>query len=126
PRRARGDRDSDPGRRRRRRAGRGRGPPHPLRRIADPARRGPRPMTVTETRRDATVIHVSIWADLLGVDLHQHFVDAGGIRTRVLEAGSGPALVMIHGTGGHLEAYARNVRALSAHYRVVLYDMVGH
>jgi len=34
--------------------------------------------------------------------------------------------VMIHGTGGHLEAYARNVRALSAHYRVVLYDMVGH
>ena len=39
---------------------------------------------------------------------------------------SGPALVMIHGTGGHLEAYARNVRALSAHYRVVLYDMIGH
>jgi 2-hydroxy-6-oxonona-2,4-dienedioate hydrolase len=83
-------------------------------------------MTVTETRRAATGIHVSIWADLLGVDLRQHFVDAGGIRTRVLEAGSGPALVMIHGTGGHLEAYARNVRALSAHYRVVLYDMVGH
>ena len=76
---------------------------------------GPRPAT-----------HVSIWADLLGVDLRQHFVDAGGIRTRVLEAGNGPALVMIHGTGGHLEAYARNVRALSAHYRVVLYDMVGH
>ena len=44
----------------------------------------------------------------------------------MLEAGSGPALVMVHGTGGHLEAYARNVRALSAHYRVVLYDMVGH
>jgi 2-hydroxy-6-oxonona-2,4-dienedioate hydrolase len=83
-------------------------------------------MTVTETRRTATGIHVSIWADLLGVDLRQHVVDAGGIRTRVLEAGSGPALVMIHGTGGHLEAYARNVRALSAHYRVVLYDMVGH
>jgi 2-hydroxy-6-oxonona-2,4-dienedioate hydrolase len=83
-------------------------------------------MTVTETRPAATGTHVSIWADLLGVDLRQHFVDAGGIRTRVLEAGSGPALVMIHGTGGHLEAYARNVRALSAQHRVVLYDMVGH
>jgi 2-hydroxy-6-oxonona-2,4-dienedioate hydrolase len=83
-------------------------------------------MSATETRPAATGTHVSIWADLLGVDLRQHFVDAGGIRTRVLEAGSGPALVMIHGTGGHLEAYARNVRALSAQYRVVLYDMIGH
>jgi 2-hydroxy-6-oxonona-2,4-dienedioate hydrolase len=83
-------------------------------------------MSATETRPAATGTHVSIWADLLGVDLRQHFVDAGGIHTRVLEAGSGPALVMIHGTGGHLEAYARNVRALSAHYRVVLYDMIGH
>jgi 2-hydroxy-6-oxonona-2,4-dienedioate hydrolase len=83
-------------------------------------------MSTLEAPRAVTGAHVSIWADLLGVDMRQHFVDAGGIRTRVLEAGSGPALVMIHGTGGHLEAYARNVRALSAHYRVVLYDMVGH
>src|ERR1700679_2321798 len=83
-------------------------------------------MTVTDTRSAATGLHVSIWADLLGVDLRQHFVDAGGIRTRVLEAGSGPALMMVHGTGGHLEAYARNVRVLSEHYRLVLYDMIGH
>jgi 2-hydroxy-6-oxonona-2,4-dienedioate hydrolase len=73
-----------------------------------------------------TGTHVSIWGDLLGVDLQQRFVDAGGIRTRVLEAGDGPALVMIHGTGGHLEAYARNVRVLSRYFRVVLYDMIGH
>jgi 2-hydroxy-6-oxonona-2,4-dienedioate hydrolase len=83
-------------------------------------------MSTTESRAAATGAHVSVWADLLGVDLHQRFVDAGGIRTRVLEAGSGPALVMVHGTGGHLEAYARNVRALSEHYRLVLYDMIGH
>lgn len=83
-------------------------------------------MISTETRESATGAHVSVWGDLLGVDLHQHFVDAGGIRTRVLEAGSGPALVMVHGTGGHLEAYARNVRAFSEHYRLVLYDMIGH
>ena len=83
-------------------------------------------MTAVETRRPMTATHASVWAELLGVDIHQHFVDAGGIRTRVLEAGSGPALVMIHGTGGHLEAYARNVRALSAHHRLVLYDMIGH
>jgi 2-hydroxy-6-oxonona-2,4-dienedioate hydrolase len=70
--------------------------------------------------------HVSIWSDLLDVDLRQRVVDAGGIRTRVLEAGEGPALVMVHGTGGHLEAYTRNVRELSAHFRLVLFDMLGH
>jgi 2-hydroxy-6-oxonona-2,4-dienedioate hydrolase len=80
----------------------------------------------TTTSEPITGAHVSIWGDLLGVDLRQRFVEAGGIRTRVLEAGSGPALVMIHGTGGHLEAYARNVRSLAEHFHVVLYDMVGH
>jgi 2-hydroxy-6-oxonona-2,4-dienedioate hydrolase len=70
--------------------------------------------------------HVSIWGDLAGVDLRQRTVDAGGIATRVLEAGSGPALVMVHGTGGHLEAYSRNLRDLAKEFRVVLYDMAGH
>jgi 2-hydroxy-6-oxonona-2,4-dienedioate hydrolase len=70
--------------------------------------------------------HVSIWGDLAGVDLRQRTVDAGGIATRVLEAGSGPALIMVHGTGGHLEAYSRNLRDLAEEFRVVLYDMAGH
>jgi 2-hydroxy-6-oxonona-2,4-dienedioate hydrolase len=83
-------------------------------------------MTATQPALPATGTHISIWGDLLGVDLHQRFVDAGGVRTRVLEAGDGPALVMVHGTGGHLEAYARNVRVLSESFRVVLYDMIGH
>ena len=69
---------------------------------------------------------ISIWSDWIGVDLRQRMVDAGGVRTRVLEAGAGPALVFVHGTGGHLEAYTRNIAELSRHFRVVLYDMVGH
>jgi 2-hydroxy-6-oxonona-2,4-dienedioate hydrolase len=83
-------------------------------------------MSTTVEPAAETGTHISIWGDLFGVELRQHYVDAGGIRTRVLEAGSGPALVMVHGTGGHLEAYARNVRALAEHFHVVLYDMVGH
>jgi 2-hydroxy-6-oxonona-2,4-dienedioate hydrolase len=83
-------------------------------------------MSVPTTTPAVTGTQVSIWGELGAVDLHQHHVDANGIRTRVLEAGSGPALVMIHGTGGHLEAYARNVRALAEHFHVVLYDMEGH
>ncbi|MFB9727661.1 alpha/beta fold hydrolase [Haloechinothrix salitolerans] len=51
---------------------------------------------------------------------------ANGVRTRVVEAGEGPPLVMVHGTGGHLEAYSRNVRDLSRHFHLILFDMVGH
>ncbi|MCW2990968.1 MAG: 2-hydroxy-6-oxo-6-phenylhexa-2,4-dienoate hydrolase [Solirubrobacterales bacterium] len=67
-----------------------------------------------------------IWTELMDVGFRQAFVDAGGIRTRVIEAGDGPALVLLHGTGGHAEAYLRNIRALSARFRVIAYDMVGH
>ena len=73
-----------------------------------------------------TAPQISIWGDLWQTETRLHYVDAGGIRTRVLEAGTGEPLVMIHGTGGHLEAYTRNVVALSREFRVVLYDMVGH
>jgi 2-hydroxy-6-oxonona-2,4-dienedioate hydrolase len=83
-------------------------------------------MSATTEPVTKTGSHISIWAELLGTDMRQYFVNAAGIRTRVLEAGSGPVLVMVHGTGGHLEAYARNVRALATRHRVVLYDMVGH
>ncbi|AII11043.1 alpha/beta fold hydrolase [Rhodococcus opacus] len=70
--------------------------------------------------------HVSIWGELSRTDHHIHYVDAAGVNTRVLEAGSGPPLVLIHGTGGHLEAYARNIADLARDFHVIAYDMVGH
>ena len=48
------------------------------------------------------------------------------MRTRVLQAGSGPDLILLHGTGGHLEAYARDIAGLAREFRVTAYDMVGH
>ena len=68
----------------------------------------------------------SIWNELQGLDLKQTFCDAGGIRTRVIEAGSGYPLFLLHGTGGHAEAYSRNIAAHAEHFRVIAYDMVGH
>jgi len=53
-------------------------------------------------------------------------VDAGGVRTRVLEAGSGWPLIMLHGTGGHAETYAKNIGPLSKHFRCLAIDMIGH
>ena len=68
----------------------------------------------------------SIWNELQGVGLKQTWYDAGGIRTRVIEAGAGYPLFLLHGTGGHAEAYSRNIAAHAEHFRVIAYDMVGH
>jgi 2-hydroxy-6-oxonona-2,4-dienedioate hydrolase len=70
--------------------------------------------------------HASVWAELADVEFSQRYVYAGGIRTRVLEAGSGEPLVLVHGTGGHLEAYARNIGDLAESFHLVVYDMAGH
>jgi 2-hydroxy-6-oxonona-2,4-dienedioate hydrolase len=70
--------------------------------------------------------HISIWGELSDVDHVLRHVDVAGVRTRVLQAGSGPNLVLLHGTGGHLEAYARDIAGLARDFRVTAYDMVGH
>jgi 2-hydroxy-6-oxonona-2,4-dienedioate hydrolase len=74
--------------------------------------------------------HVSIWGELSHVD---HTVRHVGVpvrghtvRTRVLQAGSGPELVLLHGTGGHLEAYSRDIAGLAEDFHITAYDMIGH
>lgn len=68
----------------------------------------------------------SIWNHLQGVEFKQTFYDAGGVRTRAIEAGAGPVLVFLHGTGGHAEAYLKNIEAHAKHFHVYAIDMVGH
>jgi 2-hydroxy-6-oxonona-2,4-dienedioate hydrolase len=70
--------------------------------------------------------HIGIWGELADVDHELCHVDVAGVRTRVLRGGSGPDLILLHGTGGHLEAYARDIAGLAADFRVTAYDMVGH
>ncbi|MBM2810333.1 MAG: ohpC [Chloroflexi bacterium] len=65
-----------------------------------------------------------MWVDLLGSSVR--YVDAKGIRTRVIEAGDGEPLIMMHGAGGHAEAYSRNVIPLSKHFHVYAIDLAGH
>jgi len=71
----------------------------------------------------------SIWMWLKEVPFSQSFIDADGIRTRLLTAGpdDGEAIVLLHGTGGHWEAYAPTIGALAgAGYRVIAPDLVGN
>jgi 2-hydroxy-6-oxonona-2,4-dienedioate hydrolase len=69
---------------------------------------------------------MSVWSHLAGVDYCLRHVQVGRWSTRVLETGTGTPLVLMHGTGGHLEAYAKNLRALGEHHRVLAYDYPGH
>jgi len=73
-------------------------------------------------------VHESIWSDLQGVSFSQGYLDARGVRTRYLHAGdpSKPALVLLHGSGGHAEAYVRNLEAHAEHFSTWSIDMLGH
>jgi len=54
--------------------------------------------------------------------------DAGGIKTNYLEAGGGAPVVLIHGSGPGVSAYANwrlVIPALSEQFRVIAPDMVG-
>jgi 2-hydroxy-6-oxonona-2,4-dienedioate hydrolase len=68
----------------------------------------------------------TVWTELAGLEYSIRRVHIGQWSTRVLETGAGTPLILMHGTGGHLEAYTRNLRALAAGYRVVAYDYPGH
>ncbi len=70
----------------------------------------------------------SIWCSLRGVEFRQAFIDAGGVRTRYVESGpsDAPAVLMLHGTGGHWETFARNLGPYGQRYRTVAFDMVGN
>lgn len=74
------------------------------------------------------VPYQSVWSDLTNTAFSQGFLDAGGIRTRYLMAGnpSKPLLLLLHGVGGHAEAYTRNLGVHAQHFWTVAIDMIGH
>lgn len=49
-----------------------------------------------------------------------------GLAVRVIEAGAGAPLLLIHGVGMRAEAWGPQIGALSASHRVIAVDMPGH
>lgn len=66
----------------------------------------------------------SLWVDLMGSTVR--VVEGARYRTRVIEAGSGDALILIHGVGASAEVFARNVMNLAQHFHVYAIDALYH
>lgn len=68
---------------------------------------------------------MSLWVDLLGAETR---FAGRRWRTRVCTAGApdAPALLLLHGTGGHLENWARNIMPLAREFRVIAPDFLWH
>lgn len=69
---------------------------------------------------------MTIWTDLAGTSFHVRHLDVNGLSTRVLQAGDGEAVIMLHGTSGHLEAFVRNLPDLAPRLACHALDMMGH
>jgi len=72
---------------------------------------------------ESNAIQPPYWVELLHTQVRQI---RGKYRTRIIEAGSGPALILLHGTGGHAENYALNIADLAQHFHVIAMDFLWH
>ena len=70
---------------------------------------------------------MSLWLDMLGTEIRYVPTKNFG-NIRIAEAGKENAdtILFMHGINGHLEAYAKNLIALSKDFHVVAFDFVGH
>lgn len=64
--------------------------------------------------------------NIIGADVQHRYVDAAGIRTSYLEAGSGPAVVLLHGAGGGAVTWYKVIGPLAKRFRVVAFDKPGY
>jgi 2-hydroxy-6-oxonona-2,4-dienedioate hydrolase len=87
-----------------------------------------RTMTSPSVSAEDSDRYRSIWTSLCDVAFRQGWLDANGVSTRYAEAGppDAPAVLMLHGTGGHWETFVSNLGPFSEHFRCVAIDMVGN
>jgi pimeloyl-ACP methyl ester carboxylesterase len=67
----------------------------------------------------------TFWLDLLGAQVRYR---GRRYRTRTIETGdqNSKKLILIHGIGGHAEAYTRNMARLGEHYHAIAIDLLWH
>jgi pimeloyl-ACP methyl ester carboxylesterase len=67
----------------------------------------------------------SLWLELLGCEVRFR---GNKFKTRTIEYGAGnpKTLILIHGVGGHAEAYSRNIKHLGEHFHTLAIDLPWH
>lgn len=70
----------------------------------------------------------SIWLHMREVPFTQQFIEVLGYHTRVVTAGDRdkPAVLLLHGTGGHWETFSALIPDLHRDHFVIAIDMVGN
>src|SRR5437660_8302522 len=66
----------------------------------------------------------SLWIDLLGAQVRR--IQGARYHHRVIEAGNGMPLILVHGVGSSAELFARNVMPLAQHFHVYAIDALYH
>lgn len=72
--------------------------------------------------------YTSVWTQLMNLPFRQGYVNAGGIRTRYVNAGptDAPKVILLHGLGGSWENCFANFPVLAEHFNTFAIDMIGH
>ena len=65
-------------------------------------------------------IHINL------LDTETRYYETKNYRTRVIESGEGTPLILMHGGGGHCEAFARNIKRLGRETRTMAMDFCWH
>lgn len=58
-------------------------------------------------------------------DIADKYATVYGVKIHYQEAGSGPAVILLHGLGGDLSNWAQTIGPLSKKYRVIVPDQIG-
>lgn len=66
----------------------------------------------------------SAWLDVDWTE-HQRWVTVGGRPINLVDIGSGPPVVLIHGLGGNWQSWLENIPALAQRHRVIALDLPG-
>jgi 2-hydroxy-6-oxonona-2,4-dienedioate hydrolase len=53
------------------------------------------------------------------------YVELNGLKTRYVSAGEGEPVVLVHGTGGHIENFSKMYKELQKNYKVYAFDLWG-
>ncbi|MEK6299980.1 MAG: alpha/beta hydrolase [Acidobacteriota bacterium] len=68
---------------------------------------------------------VSAAAQAPAAGVQDKYATVFGAKIHYLEAGSGPAVILVHGLGGDASNWAQTIGPLSQKYRVIVLDQIG-